>query len=104
MLTIATPATESFEVRLRRPTLPPHVQNLRPVAVPALYNIVWAHILLQRECPYPPGMPSRSHADALQCLCTWFVNNKARKTCPDCRAVVTQPPAPAYVVSLAGLQ
>lgn len=28
----------------------------------------------------------------------WFVGNKARKTCPDCRIVVTELPAPAYVV------
>lgn len=34
-----------------------------------------------------------------QCLCTWFVSNKARKTCPDCRIVVKDVPAPAYVVS-----
>ena len=39
------------------------------------------------------------HADSPKCLCTWFVPNKARKTCPDCRTVVTQVPAPAYVVS-----
>ena len=29
----------------------------------------------------------------------WFVANKARKTCPDCRIVVKDLPAPAYVVS-----
>lgn len=38
-------------------------------------------------------------ANMLQCLCTWFVNNKARKTCPDCRIIVKELPAPAYVVS-----
>lgn len=47
---------------------------------------------------YQPYIISCGHTYCYSCLCTWFVNNKARKTCPDCRAVVTQPPAPAYLI------
>lgn len=47
---------------------------------------------------YEPYIISCGHTYCYSCLCTWFVNNKARKTCPDCRAVVTQAPAPAYVI------
>ncbi|KAF1997974.1 hypothetical protein P154DRAFT_555443 [Amniculicola lignicola CBS 123094] len=47
---------------------------------------------------YQPYIISCGHTYCYSCLCTWFVNNKARKTCPDCRAPVTQPPAPAYVI------
>ncbi|KAF2176704.1 hypothetical protein K469DRAFT_606335 [Zopfia rhizophila CBS 207.26] len=47
---------------------------------------------------YEPYIISCGHTYCYSCLCTWFVNNKARKTCPDCRTVVTQPPAPAYVI------
>ena len=55
------------------------------------------HVLLYSEehAPVLPGSP----ANTLQCLCTWFVSNKARKTCPDCRILVKELPAPAYVVS-----
>lgn len=38
----------------------------------------------------------------LQCLCTWFSENKQNRqklTCPDCRVIVQHLPAPAYVVS-----
>ncbi|KAF2198149.1 hypothetical protein GQ43DRAFT_443618 [Delitschia confertaspora ATCC 74209] len=46
---------------------------------------------------YEPYIISCGHTYCYSCLCTWFVNNK-NKTCPDCRAVVTQAPAPAYVI------
>ncbi|KAL9077315.1 MAG: hypothetical protein Q9157_003409 [Trypethelium eluteriae] len=36
--------------------------------------------------------------DSAACLCTWFLNNKSKKTCPDCRAPVSQQPAPSYLV------
>ncbi|KAF2684711.1 hypothetical protein K458DRAFT_366018 [Lentithecium fluviatile CBS 122367] len=47
---------------------------------------------------YQPYTISCGHTYCYSCLCTWFCNNKSRKTCPDCRAVVAQPPAPAYVI------
>ncbi|KAF2474734.1 uncharacterized protein BDR25DRAFT_340470 [Lindgomyces ingoldianus] len=47
---------------------------------------------------YEPYIISCGHTYCYSCLCTWFLNNKARKTCPDCRTVVTHPPAPAYVI------
>lgn len=47
---------------------------------------------------YEPYIISCGHTYCYSCLCTWFVSNKAKKTCPDCRIVVTSPPAPAYLV------
>ncbi|KAF2740463.1 hypothetical protein EJ04DRAFT_572290 [Polyplosphaeria fusca] len=47
---------------------------------------------------YQPYIISCGHTYCYSCLCTWFVSNKSRKTCPDCRAVVTQAPAPAYII------
>ncbi|KAI0591728.1 hypothetical protein Alg130_00977 [Pyrenophora tritici-repentis] len=47
---------------------------------------------------YQPYTISCGHTYCYTCLCTWFVSNKARKTCPDCRIVVKDVPAPAYVI------
>ncbi|KAL5391340.1 hypothetical protein DPSP01_001214 [Paraphaeosphaeria sporulosa] len=47
---------------------------------------------------YQPYTIACGHTYCYSCLCTWFVNNKQRKTCPDCRTVVTHVPAPAYVI------
>ncbi|XP_014561602.1 hypothetical protein COCVIDRAFT_33585 [Bipolaris victoriae FI3] len=47
---------------------------------------------------YQPFTISCGHTYCYTCLCTWFVSNKARKTCPDCRIVVKDLPAPAYVI------
>ncbi|KAF2854894.1 hypothetical protein T440DRAFT_442338 [Plenodomus tracheiphilus IPT5] len=47
---------------------------------------------------YQPYTISCGHTYCYTCLCTWFVGNKARKTCPDCRIVVKELPAPAYVI------
>ncbi|EKG14936.1 Zinc finger RING-type protein [Macrophomina phaseolina MS6] len=47
---------------------------------------------------YEPYVISCGHTYCYSCLCTWFVNNRSRKTCPDCRALVVQPPAPAYLI------
>ncbi|KAF2031790.1 hypothetical protein EK21DRAFT_62415 [Setomelanomma holmii] len=47
---------------------------------------------------YQPYTISCGHTYCYTCLCTWFANNKNRKTCPDCRIVVKEPPAPAYVI------
>ncbi|KAL1631918.1 E3 ubiquitin ligase [Neofusicoccum ribis] len=37
---------------------------------------------------YEPYVISCGHTYCYSCLCTWFVNNRSRKTCPDCRALV----------------
>ncbi|KAK7510740.1 uncharacterized protein IWZ02DRAFT_494694 [Phyllosticta citriasiana] len=47
---------------------------------------------------YEPYVISCGHTYCYSCLCTWFVNNRNRKTCPDCRSVVIHPPAPAYLI------
>ncbi|KAF2084179.1 hypothetical protein K490DRAFT_68963 [Saccharata proteae CBS 121410] len=47
---------------------------------------------------YEPYVISCGHTYCYTCLCTWFTSNRARKTCPDCRALVVQAPAPAYLV------
>ncbi|KAF2134071.1 hypothetical protein P153DRAFT_306909 [Dothidotthia symphoricarpi CBS 119687] len=47
---------------------------------------------------YQPYTISCGHTYCYTCLCTWFVNNKTRKTCPDCRILVKELPAPAYVI------
>jgi hypothetical protein len=48
---------------------------------------------------YEPYMISCGHTFCYSCLAQWFCRHKSNKTCPDCRAVVKQQPAPAYVVS-----
>ncbi|KAJ9645068.1 E3 ubiquitin ligase [Coniosporium tulheliwenetii] len=47
---------------------------------------------------YEPYIISCGHTYCYSCLCQWFVSNKTKKTCPDCRAVVKQAPAPAYLI------
>ncbi|KAK8202918.1 hypothetical protein IWZ01DRAFT_486798 [Phyllosticta capitalensis] len=47
---------------------------------------------------YEPYVISCGHTYCYSCLCTWFVNNRNRKTCPDCRTVVAHAPAPAYLI------
>ncbi|KAF1920151.1 hypothetical protein BDU57DRAFT_560975 [Ampelomyces quisqualis] len=47
---------------------------------------------------YQPYTIACGHTYCYTCLCTWFASNKSRKTCPDCRVVVKELPAPAYVI------
>ncbi|KAI9818227.1 MAG: hypothetical protein M1827_000852 [Pycnora praestabilis] len=47
---------------------------------------------------YEPYTIGCGHTFCYSCLCQWFVSNKYKKTCPDCRSEVTQQPAPAYLV------
>ena len=42
----------------------------------------------------------KGHTYCYSCLCNWFVPNKRKKTCPECRTAVKQMPAPAFLVSL----
>ncbi|KAI9875573.1 MAG: hypothetical protein M1830_008325 [Pleopsidium flavum] len=47
---------------------------------------------------YEPYTIACGHTFCYGCLSQWFVNNRATKTCPDCRHIVTRQPAPAYMV------
>lgn len=38
------------------------------------------------------------HTFCYSCLARWFERNRITKSCPDCRADVLRPPAPAYLV------
>jgi hypothetical protein len=33
-------------------------------------------------------------------LCNWLVPNKKKKTCPECRELVKEAPAPSFLASL----
>ncbi|KAF2842893.1 hypothetical protein M501DRAFT_1012279 [Patellaria atrata CBS 101060] len=46
---------------------------------------------------YEPYVISCGHVYCYSCLCQWFVTNKKKKTCPDCRAHIIDPPAPSYL-------
>lgn len=38
------------------------------------------------------------HTFCYGCLVRWFERDRTKKSCPDCRADVKRPPAPAYLV------
>lgn len=48
---------------------------------------------------YEPYTLGCGHTYCYSCLCQWFENaEKKKKTCPDCRTVITKAPAPAYAL------
>ena len=47
---------------------------------------------------YEPWTLACGHTYCYSCLCNWFVPNKRKKTCPECRTAVKQMPAPSFVV------
>ncbi|CZR50691.1 uncharacterized protein PAC_00565 [Phialocephala subalpina] len=47
---------------------------------------------------YEPYTLGCGHTYCYGCLCTWFVQHRHRKTCPDCRTIVKQVPAQNYTV------
>lgn len=48
---------------------------------------------------YEPYTLACGHTYCYSCLCQWFDNAlDKKKTCPDCRTVITKSPAPAYVL------
>ncbi|RFU26731.1 hypothetical protein B7463_g9618, partial [Scytalidium lignicola] len=50
-------------------------------------------------CFMSPGhWPVDIHTAILFCLCNWFVPNRRKKTCPECRTKVKEIPAPAFLV------
>lgn len=46
---------------------------------------------------YEPYALSCGHTYCYSCLSQWLVSNR-KKTCPDCRAVITQQPTPSYII------
>ncbi|ESZ98848.1 hypothetical protein SBOR_0706 [Sclerotinia borealis F-4128] len=47
---------------------------------------------------YEPWTLQCGHTYCYSCLCQWFIPNKRKKTCPECRTAVKQIPAPAFLV------
>ncbi|TGO07766.1 hypothetical protein BTUL_0248g00090 [Botrytis tulipae] len=47
---------------------------------------------------YEPWILQCGHTYCYSCLCQWFIPNKRKKTCPECRAPVKQIPAPAFLI------
>ncbi|KAF7958520.1 hypothetical protein EAE96_002063 [Botrytis aclada] len=47
---------------------------------------------------YEPWILQCGHTYCYSCLCQWFTPNKRKKTCPECRALVKQIPAPAFLI------
>ncbi|KAG9236904.1 hypothetical protein BJ875DRAFT_396337 [Amylocarpus encephaloides] len=47
---------------------------------------------------YEPWTLACGHTYCYSCLCNWFVPNKRKKTCPECRTKVKQIPAPSFLV------
>ena len=47
---------------------------------------------------YEPYTISCGHTFCYSCLRQWFDRDRLQKTCPDCRTMVVQQPAPAYLV------
>ncbi|KAI9893966.1 MAG: hypothetical protein M1814_004736 [Vezdaea aestivalis] len=47
---------------------------------------------------YEPYTVSCGHTFCYFCLRQWFSEHQTKKTCPECRADVKQPPAPAFLV------
>ncbi|KAI9650144.1 E3 ubiquitin ligase [Ciborinia camelliae] len=47
---------------------------------------------------YEPWTLQCGHTYCYSCLCQWFIPNKRKKTCPECRTAVKQIPAPAFIV------
>ncbi|KAF2876507.1 hypothetical protein BDV95DRAFT_482556 [Massariosphaeria phaeospora] len=101
------PVRPSSKDSLKQKTAPKADEALRPSrsddqlrALRSDFDGLRAHITCKicDRLLYQPYIISCGHTYCYSCLCTWFVNNKAHKTCPDCRAVVTQPPAPAYLI------
>ncbi|KAH8676870.1 hypothetical protein BGZ60DRAFT_429340 [Tricladium varicosporioides] len=47
---------------------------------------------------YEPWTLGCGHTYCYSCLCNWFVPNRRKKTCPECRTRVKQMPAPSFLV------
>ncbi|KAN0122608.1 hypothetical protein V8E51_000934 [Hyaloscypha variabilis] len=47
---------------------------------------------------YEPWTLACGHTYCYSCLCNWFVPNKRKKTCPECRAKVKVMPGPNFLV------
>ncbi|TVY35513.1 putative RING finger protein [Lachnellula subtilissima] len=49
---------------------------------------------------YEPWTLACGHTYCYSCLCNWFIPNKRKKSCPECRTRVQQIPAPNYLTNL----
>lgn len=61
----------------------------------AMRNLVTCQIC--HRFMYEPYAVSCGHTYCYSCLSQWFAD-KHKKTCPDCRTVITQHPTPSYVL------
>ncbi|KAF2015736.1 hypothetical protein BU24DRAFT_422047 [Aaosphaeria arxii CBS 175.79] len=94
---------DSLKAKLKKPELEgprPSKSDEQLKVLKADFDSLRSHLTCKicDRLLYQPYIISCGHTYCYSCLCTWFVNNKSRKTCPDCRAVVTEQPAPAYLI------
>jgi hypothetical protein len=74
-----------------------HEQSLKALQtdIDAMRQIVTCKIC--HRLLYEPYSLACGHTYCYSCLSQWLVDGR-KKTCPDCRAVVTQQPTPSYLV------
>ncbi|EMC91107.1 hypothetical protein BAUCODRAFT_45712, partial [Baudoinia panamericana UAMH 10762] len=69
--------------------------NTLQIDIDAMRHLVTCQIC--HRLLYEPYALSCGHTYCYSCSSQWFGSNR-KKTCPDCRAVITQQPTPSYVI------